>query len=275
MLPDRWRRLLHDPRFASVRTLLVTAFAWLDRRVRGFYSAVGLFLVIGLGLAVLALLAFAGLAESVMEGETHRFDEAALRWMDRYGTETLDRVALEIAALGDGTVVVVLVLVCGLLLWLTRNPNLALMLWVATAGGLLFNTVLKLAFERPRPRLFEWRTDHASLSSFPSGHATSAMVVYVALAYVISRLEPTRWMRRATFALFGVLILLIGLSRVYLGVHYPSDVIAGYAVGFAWAAFSVLAVEVIQPTRRQSGAGPGAADLHVRAGDPEPRRRAG
>lgn len=241
--------LREDERLEPVRSVLVPAFRWLARQVRGFYSAVGLFLAIGLGLALLAIWGFAGLAESVMEGETRRFDEGVLLWIDRYASEPLDLVALEVTALGDGVVVVVLVLVASLLLWLTRNRHLAVTLWVATLGGILINTALKLAFDRPRPRVFEWRIDYAGLSSFPSGHATIAMVVYVALAYVVVRLEPTRTMRRVTFTIFGVLVLLIGLSRLYLGVHYPSDVLAGFAVGFAWATFSAFAVEAIRHTR--------------------------
>lgn len=258
---NRWshllpRMVLKDERLEPLRSILATLFHWMVRQVRGFYSAVGLFLAIGLGLALLALWGFAGLAESVIEGETRRFDERVLLWMNQHTSEWLDVVALEITALGDGAVVSVLVLVSSLLLWLTRNRHLAVILWVAALGGILINTVLKLAFERPRPQLFEWRTEYAGLSSFPSGHATSAMVVYLALAYVITRLEPTRALRRVTFTSFGILVLLIGLSRLYLGVHYPSDVIAGYAVGFAWAMFSALAVEAIRHARTRPEAEP-------------------
>lgn len=85
------------------------------------------------------------------------------------------------------------------------------------------------------------------------------MVVYVALAYVIARLEPTRAMRRVTFAVFGALILLIGLSRLYLGVHCPSDVIAGFAVGFAWTVFAAPAVEIIRHARARREPVPASA----------------
>lgn len=76
-------------------------------------------------------------------------------------------------------------------------------------------------------------------SSFPSGHALGSMVVYAVTAYLIAQLQAERWLRRLTIIIAALLIFLIGLSRVYLGVHYPSDVIGGYTVGFAWATFCV------------------------------------
>lgn len=250
--------LRYDPRLDRIRHVFEAVFRWLVHKLHGFYSAVGLFLAVGLGLALLAIVGFAALAESVIEGNTRRLDEGVLLWMNQFASARMDLVALEITALGDGVVVTVLVLVCSLLLWLTRNRHLAVTLWVATAGGMLINTVLKLAFDRPRPQLFEWRTDYAGLSSFPSGHASTAMVVYVALAYVVARLEPGTALRRMTFSLFALLVVLIGLSRLYLGVHYPSDVIAGYAVGLAWAMFSAFAVEAIRHARVRPGADPPA-----------------
>lgn len=239
-----------------MRSFLASTYRFVERQALGFYSAVGLFLSIGLVLACLALWGFAAIAESMVEGETRHFDESVLLWLDGYATERLNIVALEVTALGDAAVVIVLVLVTSFVLWLTHHRHLAVTLWIATVGGVLINTVLKLAFNRPRPQVVEWRIDHAGLSSFPSGHATIAAVVYVTLAYVITRLEPTRAMRRATVTVSAILILLIGVSRLYLGVHYPSDVIAGYAVGFAWAAFASLAVEAIRQTRTRTGAAP-------------------
>lgn len=254
MIRGPWKSWLPEPlleseRLAPLRALLLRAYRWLNRHLQGFYSAVGLFLAIGLALALVAVWGFAWLAEAIGEGATHDVDVRVLLWINQYASERMDVLAVEITALGDGAVVVVLVLVSSLLLWLTRNRHLAVILWVASIGGLLINTALKLAFDRPRPQVFEWRIDYAGLSSFPSGHATIAMVVYVALAYVIARLEPTPGLRRVTFAIFGVLVLLIGLSRLYLGVHYPSDVAAGFVVGFAWAVFSALAVEAIRHAR--------------------------
>lgn len=259
MTRHRWNhlipgRLQRSERLAPIGSFLAMAFHFVERQVRGFYSAVGLFLSVGLVLACLAVWGFAGIAESMVEGGTRHFDEAILLWLNQHATERLDVVALEVTALGDAAVVIVLVLVASFLLWLTHHRHLAVTLWVATVGGVLINTVLKLAFNRPRPQVVEWRIDYAGLSSFPSGHAMIAAVVYVTLAYVITRLGPARAMRTVTLTVSALLIFLIGVSRLYLGVHYPSDVIAGYAVGFAWAAFASFAVEAIRRTRTRTGA---------------------
>jgi undecaprenyl-diphosphatase len=116
---------------------------------------------------------------------------------------------------------------------------------VATVGGLLLDLVLKMGFNRPRPQVFTWGT-HAVSSSFPSGHAMSATVVYSTVAYLATRLQKSRTGRTATRLAAAVLIVLICFSRVYLGVHYPSDVIAGMVVGIAWASFCMATLEAAQ-----------------------------
>src|SRR5205823_11994767 len=106
----------------------------------------------------------------------------------------------------------------------------AQLLIVATLGGLLLNYVLKAGFNRPRPQIFISGT-HAVSSSFPSGHAMSAAVVYSMVAFLAARLQKTWIARTATRGIAMLLIFLICFSRVYLGVHYPSDVLAGLIVG--------------------------------------------
>jgi undecaprenyl-diphosphatase len=123
--------------------------------------------------------------------------------------------------------------------------NSATLLLVTTLGGLLLNNVLKLGFDRPRPQFFEWGT-HVMSSSFPSGHAMSAAIVYPTVAYLAARLQKTVLARVVTLFLAGLLVFLICLSRVYLGVHYPSDVIAGVVVGLAWSAFCMTTLEIVQ-----------------------------
>jgi undecaprenyl-diphosphatase len=219
---------------------------WIRAHVSGFYGAIGAFLTLGLGLSLAAVLLFAGIAELVDEGVTQRFDDAVLLWMNEHASDELDVIALEITALGAGSTVWMVIAVGSLFLWLTRHRYSAVLLWVAVVGGNLLNGALKHLFDRPRPELFEWRTPYAGLSSFPSGHAMTAMVVYATLAYLVVRLEPGLLLRRATLAVAAIMILLIGLSRLYLGVHYPSDVIAAYLVGFVWATTCALGIEAVQ-----------------------------
>ena len=234
---------------------LLALLSWLRRRLHGFYAMAGVLLTTGLLLALLGLWALSGLTEGVMEGETLRFDEQVLLWMNRRATPALDLVALEVTALGDGVVVAAITLVAGTLLWLLGQRAYAALLAAAVGGASVIYPVLKLLFDRPRPQLFEWRAHYALSSSYPSGHATMSMVMLVALAYIIHRLSHRRRTGVAAMLLAGAAVLLIGLSRLYLGVHYPSDVIAGYVVGFAWAVFCALAVEALRFQRQQAGPG--------------------
>ena len=225
---------------------LYGAFLWLGHHLRGFYSVVGLYFVLALALAVLAVMGFAGLANLVGEGVTQPIDNAILLWIGRRRTPWLDRAALEITVLGSGSVVVMTVVVASAFLWLTRHRYSALLLWIAVGGALILNAVLKALIARPRPQLIEWRTPYAGFTSFPSGHAMAAVVVYGVLAYLVTRLEPGLRVRRATFLIVIAIILLIGLSRIYLGVHYPSDVLAGYVIGFGWATLCAAGIEVVR-----------------------------
>ncbi|HEX2091143.1 MAG TPA: phosphatase PAP2 family protein, partial [Longimicrobiaceae bacterium] len=177
---------------------------------------------------------------------TRGFDVAVLRWIGRHHTPLLDVVALEVTALGAGLTVWVVVAISSVFLWVTRHRYSVLLLWVAMGGAALITRVLKLFFDRPRPEVFPWRTAWADQGSFPSGHATTSMVAYLTLAYLVSRLGPSPALRRLTLAVAAVLILGIGASRLYLGVHYPSDVLAGFAVGFAWATFCALGIEAVR-----------------------------
>jgi len=246
------RRLNAGP-WGGGRSALPALLAWLLRRLRGFYAVAGVLLTGGLLLSLLGLWALSGLTEGVMEGETARFDEGVLRWMNARATPWLDRVALEVTALGGGVVVAAIALVAGTLLWLLGQRAYAALLAAGVGGAWVIYPVLKLVFDRPRPQLFEWRAHYAVSSSYPSGHATLSMVLLAVLAYIVHRLSSRRRVGGVDMLLAGAAVLLIGLWRLYLGVNYPSDVIAGYAVGFAWAVFCALAVEALRSQRHSRG----------------------
>lgn len=248
--PER-RTAIRGGRWEPVGHLLFTVLRWIEGRVRGFHSALGLFLSIGFVLAVVAAWGFAELASEVMEGETQRFDNGILLWLNARATPRLNVAALEITSLGSGTVVWMVVLIASAFLWSSRHRYSVLLLWVAVLGGGLLNLVLKATFDRPRPDLFPWRAPYAGHSSFPSGHAMTAVVAYWTLAYLLTRLEPTPLLRRLTWGFVAVLIALIGLSRLYLGVHYPSDVLAGFVIGFAWATFCAAGIRAVQYFRER------------------------
>jgi len=230
-------RLRSDSMSEALETLVTKAGS--------FLGALGIFLVAGVIVAAFLTWVFSELAERVMSGGTQAFDESILRWMSAHHSKALTSTMLEITTLGTGTVLLMIVCVAALFLTLTKHKYSALLLLVATGGGLLLDMVLKLQFNRPRPHVFIWGTQ-AFGSSFPSGHAMGATVTYSTVAYLAARLHRRSWARWLTMLMALVVIFLIGVSRMYLGVHYPSDVLAGAIMGLAWAAFCMATLEAIQ-----------------------------
>ena len=208
-------------------------------------GAVGIFLLVGLIVAAFFAWVFEEVADHVEAGATQAFDDAVLRWMGAHHSTAFDNIMIEITALGTGTVVLMIVAVAALFLVLTQHKYSAILLLVSTGGGLVLNLILKMGFNRPRPAIFIPEVRAVS-SSFPSGHAMSAAIVYGTVAYLAARLHKRRWARVLIMFIALVVILLICISRLYLGVHYPSDVVAGVSIGLAWAAFCMATLEAIQ-----------------------------
>jgi undecaprenyl-diphosphatase len=237
-----------DPRTEHVRVHSEPLSRFFQRtvaRAGTVIGALGVFLVIGIVVAAVCTLLFGELAEHVMAGSTQAFDETVLRWIAPHRTPMLDGTMLEITALGTGTVVMMIVAVSGLFLWLTQHRYSAILLLASTAGGIALNGLLKIRFDRPRPHVISWGA-HAVSSSFPSGHVMSATIVYGTVAYLAARLQQRVWARWTTMGFALIVIILIALSRIYLGVHYPSDVLAGATIGLAWAGFCMAMLEAVQ-----------------------------
>ena len=210
--------------------------------VESFYVTVGVFLVGGAIIAITATIGFAELAEHVLAGGTQAFDVAILQWLHAHQHPQVTQLMIEMTYLGTGSVVIMVVGVAALFLWHTEHKYSAKLLLAATIGNILLNGTLKLIYHRARPSVFEWQTTAVS-SSFPSGHAMSATVVYGTVAYLVIRLQQSIWAKSLTFIAAALTILLVCLTRLYLGVHYPSDVIGGIIVGLAWAAFCMATLE--------------------------------
>jgi undecaprenyl-diphosphatase len=204
--------------------------------------AAAVWLAAGLGVSAFVVWAFAELAEEVIEGESRRFDRAVLLWINDHSPGWLDGPMLFATALGYYWVVLPLLAVAVLAFYLKGWRLSAVLLVISTAGGVFLTTVLKAVFRRARPEVFD--SDYtASFFSFPSGHATVAAGFYGALALILA--YRLRGFARWAVATGGVLlVLLIGFSRLYLGVHYPTDVLAGYLAAPLWV-ISVGAVYVV------------------------------
>lgn len=198
------------------------------------------------------LWAFIELADEVMEGDTRDWDERVLLAMrvdgnpdDARGPKWVESAARDITALGSISVLL-LVMVGTVGFLIIRRQFAALALFAAAfVGGLLLNVGLKGFFDRPRPDLIlplaEVRT-----ASFPSGHSLLSAVVYLTLAALLCRLLSARRLKLYVIATALTASLLVGLSRVYLGVHYPSDVLAGWTVGLIWAIACWLVARTLQ-----------------------------
>lgn len=208
----------------------------IERHVGAFLGALTAFLTVGLVIALGCVAIFAIIANGVHAGVTQGLDENVLRWLAARRTPVLNQVMLEITTLGTTAVITVVVLTASAFLWHARDRWAVYVLLLGTATGMVLNGALKHYFERPRPSVVQWATT-VHTTSFPSGHAMTSLIAYGAIALMLARLRPTPRLKRTTWLLTALLILIIGVSRMYLGVHYPSDVIAGYIAGLAWLAF--------------------------------------
>jgi undecaprenyl-diphosphatase len=189
-------------------------------------------LAAGLAVSAFVIWAFIELADEVLEGDSSAFDRAVLLWIHSHYPDWLNEPMRLVTALGYYWVVLPLLAVA-VFLFLRRGWRLsAVLLAVSTGGSIVLTTVLKGVFKRTRPELFD-SGYHASFYSFPSGHATVAVGFYGMLTLILAyRLQGlARW----AVVVSGVLVvLLIGFSRLYLGVHYPTDILAGYLAALLW-----------------------------------------
>ncbi len=207
-------------------------------------------LVLGLLVAVAALLFFAWLANEMIEGDTRHFDEYVRQAVHQYASPSLTTVMQAFSFIGSPAflIVVGVLVVAGYVR--TGRPRLALLFIITVVGAEALDQILKLLFHRTRPVAFFDFSEPRGYS-FPSGHALVACAFYGVLAAFESARAQSRvrrWIYRGVAAL---LIGAIGLSRIYLGVHYPSDVLAGYAAAVVW----VLSVASARRWLRQSRQG--------------------
>ena len=211
---------------------------------------VGVIALVFVGAALL-LLAFAMLAEEVVEGDTHRLDMWLMSQFivagnpaDRIGPDWFEEMVRDVTALGSYAFIIISVVIVGGYLLLARKADLAALMVGAIAGGMAISHLLKELFDRPRPEL-----DHAArvfTASFPSGHATLSAVTFLTLAALLTRTRVRRGAKIYFVAVAVVLTILTGMSRIYLGVHYPSDVLAGWCVGSGWAILCWAAALLVQ-----------------------------
>jgi undecaprenyl-diphosphatase len=190
--------------------------------------------------ALLAL-AFVQIAAAVGGERAETFDETILLALrtgsdlsDPIGPRWFEGVVRDITALGSYAVIGLVVISAVLYLLMMGQRASALLVTLSVAGAMLLGNVLKLVYARPRPDLAPPGVEVFS-ASFPSGHATMAAVTYLALGALLAELHRSRREKLYFLTLALLITLAVGLSRIFLGVHYPTDVLAGWCVGAAWA----------------------------------------
>ncbi|MCV3206690.1 phosphatase PAP2 family protein [Mesorhizobium sp. YC-39] len=161
------------------------------------------------------------------------------------GPPWLEGAMRDITSLGSSSVLVLITAAVIVYLLLIRQPGTALFIFVAVAGGQVLSSLLKVGVDRPRPELVSHLVNETSLS-FPSGHAMLSAVTYLTLGSLAARFLPDRTTKIFVLALAVLTTVLVGVSRVYLGVHWPSDVLAGWCAGFAWAMLCWLTARFLQ-----------------------------
>ncbi len=220
------------------------------RIARTELAAVSALFVVAAGLAI-----FANLAGDMREGEGQAFDQAVLSALrphaspsDAWGPGWLEEAAGDLTSLGSIAVLSLFATIVILFLFLQRKRLSALLLLVGLGGGVMLSEGLKAVFERDRPPEI-YRAVATINASFPSGHALLSAVFYLSIAVMLTRAFPRRRFKVYVLGVGLALTLIVGLTRIYLGAHWATDVLAGWSVGSAWAMTTWLVAYAVE--RRQ------------------------
>jgi undecaprenyl-diphosphatase len=211
---------------------------------------------------VLLTLGFAWLAKGVFSDRFVAIDDGVITWLHSYWGPAADQFMLFFTTIGEVWVLGPLIAVAAYALTRYGRWIDAAGLVLAGLGAGLLNLLLKDIFERARPNLFDGPI-HLTTYSFPSGHAMGSIVVYGMLAFVGVRLIKQPLLRYAIVLVAALIVFCIGLSRVYFGVHYPTDVIGGYIAGAIWLAITILMVLAGEDQARRRQAGTEKAVKHL------------
>lgn len=217
-------------------------------------SPLGTPLVAGLAGAVIFLVLFAILAEEMLEGDTRHFDDTVRLFVHAHSSTELTAIMRFFSAVGSPLIVSLAAIASCIALWIAGHPRRAILIAVTAGGGSLLMWVLKTGFHRPRPEPF-FDTRLPASYSFPSGHAMLSFCLCLSAAALFAANRKSRLARAVIWIFWVGLSAAIGYSRIYLGVHYPSDVLAGYLAALVWS----LAVGSAYQKWRKAPPPPGGA----------------
>jgi len=214
-------------------------------------------------LAIACLLFIFGLvAQTVVERKSSAFDRSIILAFRDHGNPSapigpawVQEAARDLTSLGSIIVLVIITLAIAGYLFLARKQAAAWLMLVAVFGGIALSDLLKFAFGRPRPDFIS-PAARVFTTSFPSGHATLSAITYLTIAALLARSQSSSKIGRYFIVLAALLTILIGISRIYLGVHYPTDVVGGWCIGAAWALGCWVLMTWLQHGGRVEAAGP-------------------
>lgn len=219
---------------------------------RWFRQNVDLLMLAALAVTVVGAWAVIELADEVLEGEAQKYDDWVLEQLRSpddptraIGPEWFEASWHDVTALGSGAVLALVTLACAGYLTIARRYRTLVVLAVVIGGGVILAFSMKALFARPRPE-FASSVTYVVSASFPSGHSMLSAVVYMTLSVLVAR-TSTGFRFKVYFISLGLIVtLLVGFSRVYLGVHYPTDVLAGWGAALTWALLCWFAVAFLQ-----------------------------
>lgn len=219
--------------------------------IKKFFPNEIYFLVVLLGMAI-SLFVFVQIADAVSEGNTLSLDKKILLLFRNHdnpsialGPERLPYIVRDITALGSGTLLTMITLFVVLYLALKKEIRSIIYVLSAAIGGGILVQLLKQFFARQRPEIVTHLVSEATMS-FPSGHSAMSAVVYLSIAVLLTKVEKSYKTRVFLISTALIISFLVGLSRIYLGVHYPTDVLAGWMLGLFWALFCWFVATIIE-----------------------------
>ena len=223
---------------AAARSDFQPRHPWLDRAQRwvSYIGARGWLPIVAVLLAVAGLWGYLELADEVTDQETDTFDRQILEVIGG-GYEEVggfwQEAGRDVTAMGGSTVITLMVTAVVVFLLLNQQWKSSLFVVASVVGGLVISLVLKDLYDRPRPILFDHRS-HTMTASFPSGHSANSAVAYFTMAVLMAKLVRSPWLKAYIFFVGLLIPALVGFSRIFLGVHWPTDVIAGWLIGLSW-----------------------------------------
>ena len=214
---------------------------WRNRIGNKLASLIATVGIVGITSCLLIIYVVAEISDEVLDREAFAFDKTILLWIHSFANPILDRIAHIVTTLNNPDFVsIVAAITLGLLLWKRCYPESKIFV-IDCAGGVILSYGLKSVFGKTRPDLWQSAIEEVSFS-YPSGHALGSTVLYGFLAYLFAtRFPQFAWLM---YLLAVLTIASIGLSRLYLGVHWPTDIIGGYGIGFLWLMFCITMLKL-------------------------------